>query len=126
MQGFITESPWEAGDVFAEIQAVFAEELVPTAAQWSIGTVGVIDESGFVKAGSGKRGGGPAMVRPAGEGRQLPGGRVFDGRHAGRHGAVGRAIVSHRGVDRRPQAPQEDSRSAGGEVPDASRRSPRR
>lgn len=51
VQGFITASPWEAGDVFAEIQAVFAEELVPTAWQWSIGTVGVIDESGFVKAG---------------------------------------------------------------------------
>ena len=52
MQSFITESPWESGDVFAEIQAVFAEELVPTTSQWSIGTVGVIDESGFVKAGS--------------------------------------------------------------------------
>ena len=52
MQGFITTSPWEAGDVFAEIQAVFAEELVPSISQWSIGTVGVIDESGFVKAGT--------------------------------------------------------------------------
>ncbi len=51
MQGFITASPWEAGDVFREIQAVFAEELVPTSTQWSIGTVGVIDESAFVKAG---------------------------------------------------------------------------
>lgn len=51
VQGFITASRWEAGDVFAEIQAVFAEELAPTASQWSIGTVGVIDESGFVKAG---------------------------------------------------------------------------
>ena len=52
LQGFLTASPWEAGDVFAEIQAVFAEELVPSASQWSIGTVGVIDESGFVKAGT--------------------------------------------------------------------------
>ena len=52
MQGFITASPWEAHDVFAEIQAVFAEELAPTASQWPIGTVGVIDESGFVKAGT--------------------------------------------------------------------------
>jgi len=51
MQGFITASPWEAGAVFGEIQAVFGEELVPTTKQWSIGTVGVIDESGFVKAG---------------------------------------------------------------------------
>ncbi len=30
LQGFVTASPWEAGDVFAEIQAVFAEELVPS------------------------------------------------------------------------------------------------
>ena len=52
MQGFITNSPWEAGDVFTEVQAVFAEELVPTTQQWSLGTVGVIDESGFVKAGT--------------------------------------------------------------------------
>ncbi len=52
LQGFVTESPWEAGDVFAEIQAVFAEEFVPSAGKWSIGTVGVIDESGYVKAGT--------------------------------------------------------------------------
>jgi len=51
LQGFLTNSPWEAGDVFAEIQAVFAEEFVPSTSQWSIGTVGVVDESAFVKAG---------------------------------------------------------------------------
>lgn len=51
LQGFLTNSPWEAGDVFAEIQSVFAEELVPSTRQWSIGTVGVIDESAYVKAG---------------------------------------------------------------------------
>ena len=39
LQGFLTQSPWEAIDVFQEIQAVFAEELVPTAAEWSLGTV---------------------------------------------------------------------------------------
>jgi SRSO17 transposase len=52
LQEFITRSPWEACDVFREIQAVFAEELAPTANQWPIGVVGVIDESGFVKAGT--------------------------------------------------------------------------
>jgi SRSO17 transposase len=52
LQSFITESPWEVATMFAEIQAVFAEELMPTADQWEIGTVGVIDESGFVKAGT--------------------------------------------------------------------------
>ena len=54
LQEFITLSPWEAADVFLEIQAVFAEELVATGDQWPIGTVGVIDESGFAKAGTEK------------------------------------------------------------------------
>ena len=52
LQEFITDSPWEVSRVFVEIQAVFAEELMPTAGAWSIGTVGVVDESGFVKAGT--------------------------------------------------------------------------
>jgi SRSO17 transposase len=52
LQGFLTHSPWEATAVFQEIQAVFAEELMPTSAESPIGTVGVIDESGFVKAGT--------------------------------------------------------------------------
>ena len=52
LQEFLTLSPWEAGDVFQEIQAVFAEELVPTTKEWPLGTVGVFDESGFEKAGT--------------------------------------------------------------------------
>ena len=52
MQEFLTRSPWEARDVFQEIQAVFAEELVPTTTTWPLGVVGVIDESGFEKAGT--------------------------------------------------------------------------
>jgi SRSO17 transposase len=51
-QRFLTVSPWEAQAVQQEIQAVFNEEFVPTATEWSIGTVGVIDGSGFVKRGS--------------------------------------------------------------------------
>ena len=50
-QRFLTVSPWEAQDVQQQIQAVFNEEFVPTAREWSIGTVGVIDGSGFVKHG---------------------------------------------------------------------------
>ena len=45
LQGFLRDSPWEAGDVFREIQAVFAEELVPSAAGSPIGTVGVIGDA---------------------------------------------------------------------------------
>lgn len=52
MQRFLTVSPWETGDVQREIQTVFAERLAPSTSQWSIGTVGVIDESAFVKRGT--------------------------------------------------------------------------
>jgi SRSO17 transposase len=52
LQRFLTMSPWEAADVQREIQAVFAEEFVPSTKQWSIGTVGVIDESSFPKQGT--------------------------------------------------------------------------
>ena len=44
LQGSITASPWEWGVVQREIQAVFADELVPSTWQWPIGTAGVIDE----------------------------------------------------------------------------------
>ena len=52
MQRFLTHSPWEATAVQAEIQAVFAEEFMPAASQWPLGTVGVIDESSFIKQGT--------------------------------------------------------------------------
>ncbi len=51
-QRFLTVSPWEANAVQREIQAVFVEEFVPSASEWAIGTVGVIDGSGFVKRGT--------------------------------------------------------------------------
>jgi len=52
LQHFLTESPWDHGEVQRRLQAQFAAELAPSTAQWSIGTVGVIDESGFVKRGA--------------------------------------------------------------------------
>jgi len=52
LQRFLTYSPWSAQSVEREIQAVFAEKLMPSASVWPIGTVGVIDESGFVKQGT--------------------------------------------------------------------------
>jgi len=52
LQKFLTDSPWNPGDVQREIQAVFAEEFVPSAAEWSIGVVGVFDGSSFVKRGT--------------------------------------------------------------------------
>jgi SRSO17 transposase len=51
LQRFLSQSPWQATDVQQEIQAVFRERLVPSTAQWAIGTVAVIDESSFVKRG---------------------------------------------------------------------------
>jgi SRSO17 transposase len=52
LQKFLTLSPWDYQAVQTEIQAVFAEALVPTTTTWPLGTVGVIDESSFAKKGS--------------------------------------------------------------------------
>jgi SRSO17 transposase len=52
LQKFINIAPWDHGDAQAEVQGVFAEELVPTAASSPVGVVGVVDESGFSKKGA--------------------------------------------------------------------------
>lgn len=52
LQRFLTYSPWDYQDIQREIQAVFAEQLMPAAQTWSIGTVGVVDGSAFVKKGT--------------------------------------------------------------------------
>jgi SRSO17 transposase len=51
LQKFINIAPWGHDDVQTEIQDVFVEQLVPTAADSPIGVVGVVDESGFAKKG---------------------------------------------------------------------------
>ena len=51
LQKFINIAPWGHDDVQTEIQDVFVEELVPTAADSPMGVVGVVDESGFSKKG---------------------------------------------------------------------------
>jgi SRSO17 transposase len=52
LQQFVGSSPWDYRGVQREIQAVFAETLVPSTQHWPLGTVGVIDESGFAKKGT--------------------------------------------------------------------------
>src|SRR5437660_2083436 len=51
MQKFINIAPWDHGDIQAEVQAVCAAELVPTAGDSPVGVVGIVDESGFSKKG---------------------------------------------------------------------------
>jgi len=51
LQKFVNIAPWDHGDIQAEVQAVFVEELVPTAADSPVGVVGIVDESGFSKKG---------------------------------------------------------------------------
>ena len=51
LQEFLAASPWDHRRVQQEIQTVFAQTLVPATSQWTIGTVGVIDESSFPKKG---------------------------------------------------------------------------
>ena len=50
-QRFLTVAHWEAFNVQREIQSVFNEEFAPAGKNWPIGTVGIIDESSFVKSG---------------------------------------------------------------------------
>ena len=97
LQGFITFSPWKEEDVFQEIQAVFAEELLPSAAQSSIGTVGVIDESGFVKAGSESVGVAQQWCGRLGKSANCQVGVFLVGVRAAGGGLPGRAVVSYRG-----------------------------
>ena len=52
LQRFLTYSPWDAQAIQHQIQAVFAEQLVPSTDPWPLGTVGVIDGSGFAKKGT--------------------------------------------------------------------------
>ena len=51
MQRFLTRAPWQTQAIQHEIQAVFAEKLVPSTASWALGTVGVLDATDFVKQG---------------------------------------------------------------------------
>ena len=56
LQKFINAAPWSYDDVQYEIQSLFADELVPSARRSPIGVVGVLDESGFAKKGTGSAG----------------------------------------------------------------------
>src|SRR3954451_8416710 len=51
LQKFINSAPWQYDDVQAELQALFADELAPSAAGTPPGVVGIIDESAFAKQG---------------------------------------------------------------------------
>jgi len=52
LQKFVNIAPWESDDVQADVQAVFTEELVPSAVATPVGTVGVVDESAYTKKGT--------------------------------------------------------------------------
>src|SRR5258708_7658325 len=52
MQRFLTDSPWDADAVQGEIQAIFAEQIAPSATGNRLGVVGVIDGSTFPKKGT--------------------------------------------------------------------------
>jgi SRSO17 transposase len=52
LQKFLGAGPWSHEDVMTEAQALFADELVPSAVGSPVGVVGVIDESAFTKKGT--------------------------------------------------------------------------
>src|SRR4051812_13998620 len=52
LQKFVGAGPWPYDDVQAEVQSLFADELVPSGIGSPVGTVGVVDESAFTKKGT--------------------------------------------------------------------------
>ncbi len=52
LQKFINSAPWQYDEVQAEVQSLFADELVPSAAGSPVGVVGVVDESAYTKKGT--------------------------------------------------------------------------
>src|SRR5512144_302356 len=52
LQEFINIAPWDHADVQLELQSLFADELVPTAAGSPVGVVGVVDKSACAKEGA--------------------------------------------------------------------------
>jgi SRSO17 transposase len=51
LQQFLSDSPWDYRIVQQQIQADFAADFIPSTTSWDLGTVGVLDESGFPKKG---------------------------------------------------------------------------
>ncbi len=129
MQKFVNIAPWDHGDIQAEVQAVFAEELVPTAADSPVGVVGIVDESGFSKKGD--HSAGVARQHNGRLGKEdncqvgvflvgvTPGGSaLLDHRALPARGLV----RGHRGV---PRPPRQGPHPRAGRLPDQARRSPR-
>ena len=67
MQRFLTEARWSDDAVIGRLQEYLAPRLGHPEAVW------VFDGSDFPKQGRKVRRGGPAVLRPAGQGGQLPG-----------------------------------------------------
>ena len=118
LQGFITHSPWKEADVFQEIQAVFAEELMPTAAQSSVGVVGIIDESGFVKAGRESVGVAHQWCGRLGKSANCQVGVFLVGATPGGTAFLDAQLFLTKERRRGQDASPQDTRPQGGEVPD--------
>src|SRR5512135_1222635 len=69
LQKFVGAGPWPYDDGQAEAQALFADELVPSAVGSPVGVVGVVDESAFTKKATvfGVKARGPVRWRSGGE-----------------------------------------------------------
>ena len=70
MQRFLTDSPWDDEAIIGRLQEYLGTRLEHPEGVW------VLDGSDFPKQGTEVGGSGPAVLREAGEGGQLPGGDV--------------------------------------------------
>ena len=101
-----------------EIQAVFNEEFVPTASRWPIGTVGVIDGSGFVKHGPESVGVQRQWCGRLGKKENCQVGVFLLGVTPAGHRPAGPPTLSAGNVGCGRRAAEEDACPGGGDVPD--------
>ena len=120
LQKFVGAGPWAYDDVMAEAQALFADELAPSAAGSPVGVVGVDRRVGLHQEGVALRRGGAAAQRPARQGGQLPGRRLPDRGDPGRVGPARPPAVPARVVVRADAA----RRRTGGTRPTSPRTCP--
>ena len=103
MQRFLTEAPWDDDGVMGRLQEYLGSRLehleVEHAEMEHALSVWVVDGSDFPKQGVKSVGGGTAVLRPTGEGGQLPGWDVPGLRQPAGSGVGGQAAVPAGGLD---------------------------
>jgi len=112
MQQFISDSPWDHRKVIAQLQGIVAGRLAEREA------VLVVDACGLCQEGPEVRRGQAPVFGHAGEGGQLPGGRLYGLRGPQGQLSGGRGALPAQGMGPRPKAAQGGGRAQRGRFPE--------